>query len=204
MSYAHSLHSLPASLSDLLHLSFLSLPHFNHQFCFWCVSLCVWVFFRLLSLCCWMAILFFSLCELITCHVPMVIIMCDDICKGNASKQERSNGWQIYSVLSKWICFWIWKMRMFYYYLMRLSLQLYHCSIHFGPSLCRMERECVCECVFSRIDFFLFLLFERIHLNDCLLNVNRKMCVFLKCTPFFVYLRACLLKRQATIIIVSL
>lgn len=164
----------------------------------------MWVFFRLLSLCCWMAILFFSLCELITCHVPMVIIMCDDICKGNASKQERSNGWQIYSVLSKWICFWIWKMRMFYYYLMRLSLQLYHCSIHFGPSLCRMERECVCECVFSRIDFFLFLLFERIHLNDCLLNVNRKMCVFLKCTPFFVYLRACLLKRQATIIIVSL
>lgn len=29
-----------------------------------------------------------SLCELITCHMPMVIITHDDICKGNASKQE--------------------------------------------------------------------------------------------------------------------
>lgn len=122
--------------------------------------------------------------ELITCHVPMVIIMMI----ANASKQEQlSYGWQIAQqyrrgavdvdmlryCMFKMHCLWLSACA---------SLQLCHCSIHFGriPLFLFLiflnAHGCAIAILFCYCKLIFFCLFpsyfSALALNDCLLNAR--------------------------------
>lgn len=127
-------------VSLFFHNAFFALYHFNHY---------------ILPL-----LLFFSLplCELITCHVPMVIITHDIICKGNASKQEhRMIKYERNTMkLSKWICFaseFFRKKNAMFIIILRVNYTIV--SFTLGH---------ICRVFFSHRFFFLFC----IHLNGLL------------------------------------
>lgn len=106
-----------------------------------------------------LAAVFFSLYELITCHVPMVIIARDDICANELHQNKNSEYGKMNAPppkLSKWICyaFGFWKCNV-YYYLAR----------HYNYAIVPFTLGHLCvACNVFRIDFSFF----RIHLNDCL------------------------------------
>lgn len=195
------------SLSHSYSCIFFPLSHFN-QFTS-DAFVYVWVIFFLLfyivvgSLLVFLLMLMLLLlCELITCHMPMVIIMCDDICKGNASKQEHSYRWQIH-IESVWLSKWIDAMLLDFEIAMFIiiscaSLQLYHCSIHFG------HLYVACNVHFFLSFFFVFFAHWFHSFSPCFSFIHRtivywmwieKWCMiffvlfFFQSTLFFVYSR---------------